>query len=156
MELHTLKAGPGANKKPKRVARGHGSGNGKTAGRGHKGQKSRSGYSRKMGFEGGQMPLNRRLPKRGFYHEKRRPFAEINIDVLADKFADGDLITTEMLQERGIVKTECAGVKLLGRGEITKKFTIRVEQASASAKAKVEQAGGTLELVSAAPAAAGA
>lgn len=156
MELHSLKAGPGAHKKAKRKARGHGSGNGKTAGRGYNGQKSRSGYSRKMGFEGGQMPLNRRLPKRGFFHEKRRPFAEINIDVLADRFADGDLITTEMLQERGIVKTLCAGVKLLGRGELTKKLTIRVEQASASAKAKVEKAGGTLELVTATPAAEGA
>ncbi len=147
MELHNLQPAAGAKHKRKRVGRGHGSGNGKTAGRGHKGQKSRSGYSRKLGFEGGQMPINRRLPKRGFYHEKRHGFAEVNLDLLAVKFDDGAVITTEMLREQGIVKMQAGGVKLLGRGDLGKKFTIKVEAASASAREKVAAAGGTLEIV---------
>ncbi len=154
MELHNLQHADGAKKKMKRVARGHASGTGKTAGRGHKGQKSRSGYSRKPAFEGGQMPLNRRLPKRGFNHESRHPMAELNLDVLALKFEDGDVVTTDTLQERGIVKIMAGGVKLLGRGDVDgKKFTIRVEAASAGAREKIEKAGGAVELVLA-PAAA--
>ena len=136
MELHTLKPAEGARRKRKRVGRGAGSGHGKTSGRGSKGQQARSGYKRKSAFEGGQMPLNRRLPKRGFGHEKRHPFAEVNVDVLVDRFEDGAEITTSMLQELGIVKKLAGGVKLLGRGEVTKRFTIRVEAA-----------GGTLEII---------
>ena len=147
MDLHTLKSAPGARKNKKRVARGHGSGTGKTAGRGHKGQKSRAGYSSRPGFEGGQMPLHRRLPKRGFHHEKRHPFAEINLDVLEGLFQDGDVITVARLREAGVVKTAKGGVKLLGRGVITKKLTLQVQAASATAQAKVEQAGGTVEIV---------
>ena len=155
MELHNLQHADGAKKKMKRVARGHVSGTGKTAGRGHKGQKSRSGYSRKPAFEGGQMPLNRRLPKRGFNHQPRHPMAELNLDVLALKFEDGDVVTTDTLQERGIVKVMAGGVKLLGRGDVDgKKFTVRVEAASAGAREKIEKAGGAVELVPApAPAA---
>lgn len=156
MELHNLQHADGAKKKTKRVARGHASGHGKTATRGHKGQKSRSGYSRKPAFEGGQMPLNRRLPKRGFNHQQRHPLAEINLDVLAGKFEDGAVISTATLQEHGIVKVLSGGVKLLGRGEVDgKKFTVRVEAVSAGAKEKIEKAGGVVELV-AAPAAAAA
>ncbi len=147
MELHTLKPADGAKRKPKRVGRGAGSGHGKTSGRGHKGQQARSGYKRKAAFEGGQMPLNRRLPKRGFGHEKRHPFAEVNIDVLGDRFEDGAEITTSMLQELGIVKKTAGGVKLLGRGELAKRFVIRVNAASESARRKVEAAGGTLEII---------
>ncbi len=155
MELHTLQHADGAKKKAKRVGRGHASGNGKTAGRGHKGQKSRSGYSRKPAFEGGQMPLNRRLPKRGFNHQQRHPFAELNLDVLATKFEDGAVITTDTLRERGIVKVLAGGVKILGRGDVDgKKFTVRVEAVSAGAKEKIEKAGGAVELVAAPEAAA--
>lgn len=154
MELHNLQHADGAKKKMKRVARGHASGTGKTAGRGHKGQKSRSGYSRKPAFEGGQMPLNRRLPKRGFNHRDRHPMAELNLDVLALKFEDGAVVTTATLQECGIVKVMAGGVKLLGRGDVDgKKFTVRVEAVSAGAKEKIEKAGGVVELV-VAPAAA--
>jgi large subunit ribosomal protein L15 len=147
MELHSLKSASGARKNCKRVARGHGSGSGKTAGRGHKGQKSRAGYSQRPGFEGGQMPLHRRLPKRGFYHEKRHPFAEINLDVLEGAFQDGDVVTVERLREAGIIKTAKGGVKLLGRGEISKRLTLKVQAASASAQAKIEQVGGSVELI---------
>ena len=147
MELHALKSASGARKGKKRVARGHGSGWGKTAGRGHKGQKSRSGYTRKPGFEGGQMPLIRRLPKRGFYHEKRYPLAEINLDVLESAFNDGDEITVETLREARIIKTARGGVKVLGRGEIKKRLNLKVQAVSASARVKVEQAGGAVEIV---------
>ena len=155
MELHNLQHADGAKKKAKRVARGHASGHGKTATRGHKGQKSRSGYSRKPAFEGGQMPLNRRLPKRGFNHRDRHPLAELNLDVLATKFEDGAVVTTDILRELGIVKVLAGGVKLLGRGDVDgKKFTVRVEAVSAGAKDKIEKAGGVVELVVAPEAAA--
>lgn len=147
IELHTLKSAPGARKNKKRVGRGQASGNGKTAGRGHKGQKSRSGYSSRAGFEGGQMPIHRRLPKRGFYHENRHPYAEINLDILEERFADGAEITAENLRAAGIVKIKSGGVKLLGRGEITKRFDVKLQAVSASAREKIEKAGGTLILM---------
>lgn len=147
IELHTMKSAPGARKNRKRVGRGQASGNGKTAGRGHKGQKSRSGYSSRAGFEGGQMPIHRRLPKRGFYHENRHPLAEINLDILEARFADGEEITAEKLRLAGIVKIKGGGVKLLGRGEITKRFEVQVQAVSASARAKIEKAGGTLTVI---------
>lgn len=147
MDLHTLKSAPGARKNQKRVGRGPASGTGKTAGRGHKGQKSRSGYSMRPGFEGGQMPIHRRLPKRGFYHEKRYPFAPVNLDVLEQAFHDGAEITVDNLRAAGIVKVRRGGVKILGRGELTKRFTLKVQAASANAREKVEKAGGSLEIV---------
>jgi len=147
MELHGLKSAPGARKNQKRVARGHGSGSGKTAGRGHKGQKSRSGFSMPAGFEGGQMPLHRRLPKRGFHHRKRHYMAEINLDVVDSAFRQGDEVTVDKLRELGIVKTAVGGVKLLGRGDLTKPLNLKVQAASATARAKVEKIGGVLEIV---------
>ncbi|MFA7693469.1 MAG: 50S ribosomal protein L15 [Candidatus Hydrogenedentes bacterium] len=147
MDLHTIKSAPGARKGKKRVGRGHGSGWGKTAGRGHKGQKSRSGYTEKAGFEGGQMPLGRRLPKRGFHHENRHPFSELNLDVLDAAFNDGDEVTLEKLLALGIIKSSKGGVKLLGRGEITKRLTLKVQAASAGARAKIEEAGGVVDIV---------
>lgn len=147
MELHALKSASGARKSKKRVARGHGSGWGKTAGRGHKGQKSRSGYTRKPGFEGGQMPLNRRLPKRGFYHEKRYPLAEINLDALDKAFNDGDEVTVEKLHDARLVKVARGGVKVLGRGKITKRLNLKVQAVSAGAQAKIEEAGGAVAIV---------
>jgi large subunit ribosomal protein L15 len=147
MELYNLKSAPGARKKRKRVGRGPGSGSGKTSGRGHKGQKSRAGYSHKYGFEGGQMPLHRRLPKRGFTHRKRWPTAIINVDLLDRLFNDGDEVTVGKLVSAKIIPERAGGVKVLGRGDLTKKLTVRVQAASPSAKEKIESAGGSLELV---------
>lgn len=150
MELHSLKSAPHTRKNRKRVGRGHGSGWGKTAGRGHGGQKSRAGYSQRPGFEGGQMPLARRLPKRGFYHEKRFALAGVNVDVINEVFEDGAEITWEMLQDARLAKRERGGVKVLGRGEVQKRFTLIVQAASASALKKIEDAGGKVVIVSAA------
>ena len=147
MELHDLSSVPGSRKKGKRVGRGPSSGSGKTAGRGHKGQKSRSGYSHRWGFEGGQMPLHRRLPKRGFHHEKRRPMAIVNIDVLQDAFEDGAEVTLEALVNRGLVVAMAGGLKILGRGEISKKLVVKAQSASPSARAKIEGAGGSIEIL---------
>ncbi len=147
MELHDLKNTPGARKQRKRVGRGPGSGLGKTSGRGHKGQKSRSGYSRHWGDEGGQMPLHRRLPKRGFNHQKRWPADIVNVNALERAFSDGDEVTPAILLERGLVESMPGGVKLLGKGELTKKLTIKVQAASPGARAKVEAAGGTVEIL---------
>jgi len=147
MDLHDLKNHPGGRKQRKRVGRGPGSGTGKTSGRGHKGQKSRSGYSRHYGFEGGQMPLHRRLPKRGFNHEHRWPMAIINLDRLDRTFEDGAEVSTESLVKSGFVENAKGGVKVLGRGEITKKLYLKVQAISPSAKAKVEAAGGTVEII---------
>lgn len=151
IELHNLKSAPGARKNRKRVGRGEAGGTGKTAGRGAKGQKARSGYSRRAGFEGGQMPLHRRLPKRGFNHGQRRPFAEVNLDVLEKHFEDGAVICTETLRQAGIVKRAGGGVKVLGRGEVTKRFSISVQAASEAARRKIEGAGGSLALVEPTP-----
>ena len=147
MDLSNLSPSAGATKKRKRVGRGPGSGTGKTSGRGHKGQKARSGYKRRLGFEGGQLPLNRRLPKVGFNHEQRHPFAEVNVDVLNDNFNDGDEITLKSLVDKHVVKKTSGAVKVLGRGEITKKLTLTVDAITAGAKAKIEAAGGSVELI---------
>lgn len=147
MDLSTLSPGKQRQGGRKRVGRGPSSGHGKTSTRGHKGQKSRSGYSRKPGFEGGQMPINRRLPKRGFYHDSRHPLAEVNLDVLEDNFENGAEVSLEALTEKGLVKHGKVGVKILGRGELTKKLTLKVTGISASARSKVEGAGGAVELV---------
>lgn len=147
MDLSTLSPGKRRSNGRKRVGRGPSSGHGKTSTRGHKGQKSRSGYSRKPGFEGGQMPINRRLPKRGFNHENRHQMAEINLDILEDNFDAGAEVTMEALAEKGLIKHGLVGVKILGRGDVTKKLTLKVNAISASARTKVEGAGGAVELI---------
>lgn len=146
MELHDLRPAEGSRKGRKRVGRGHGTGRGKTSGRGHKGQKSRSGYSRRDGFEGGQMPLHMRLPKRGFRHQKRFAHSIVNVDLLNDRFNDGDDISSAVLIAAGLADEKGGGVKILGRGEITKKFTLRVQAVSEGAKKLIEAAGGTVTI----------
>lgn len=145
MQLSELFPSPGARHKKKRVGRGPGSGWGKTAGRGHKGQKSRSGVSFKPGFEGGQMPLIRRIPKRGFRNEFKRAWAIVNLRDLA-RFPAGAVVDEEALRQAGLVKGKADGIKLLGQGEVTVPLTVKVQAASASAKARVEAAGGRVEV----------
>jgi len=146
--LNNLKAPAGATHKKKRVGRGPGSGLGKTAGRGNKGQKSRSGYSGKRGFEGGQMPLHRRLPKRGFTNIFKKVWAEVNLSDLEKHFAAGEKVTPEALVEKGLVrKTKQAAVVVLGAGEIAKALTVAVHRLSAAAKQKIEAAGGQVEVI---------
>lgn len=147
MDLSTLSPGKRRQGGRKRVGRGPSSGHGKTSTRGHKGQKARSGYSRKAGFEGGQMPINRRLPKRGFNHESRHQLAEVNLDIIEDNFEAGAEVTMEALAGKGLVKHGKVGIKVLGRGDITKKLNLKVNGISASAKTKVEGAGGAVELL---------
>ena len=146
MDLSNLRPAEGSTHNQNfRRGRGHGSGNGKTAGKGHKGQKARSGAPR-IGFEGGQMPLYRRLPKRGFTCRNSKNIVAINVGEL-DRFEDGAEITIESMMECGLVSNPRDGVKLLGCGEVTKKFTVKVSALSASAKAKIEAAGGTAEVI---------
>jgi large subunit ribosomal protein L15 len=147
MELHDLHPARGAKKTRKRIGRGPGSGTGKTAGKGHKGQKSRSGYSRRYGFEGGQMPLVRRIPKRGFYNIFRVEFQVVNLRDLERVFADGDTVSVETLVENGLVRGGKRLVKVLGDGELKKKLTVQAHKFSASAKAGIEKAGGSCEVV---------
>ncbi|RPJ87085.1 MAG: 50S ribosomal protein L15 [Acidobacteria bacterium] len=147
MELHGLKPAKGANKKRKRVGRGPGSGHGKTATRGEKGQKSRSGFSQKPGFEGGQMPLHRRIPKHGFTNKFAKEYAVLNVRQLND-FEDGTEITPELLTQKGLVKKGKDGIRILGEGELSRKLTVRAHHFSESAKQKIEQAGGSVEVVS--------
>ncbi len=146
MKLHELSPVPGSNPKAYRKGRGNGSGNGKTAGRGQKGQWSRSGGGVRVGFEGGQMPLARRIPKRGFHNIFAKPLEAINVSAL-DKFEDGAVVTANELLEAGILSKCEYGVKILGKGEITKKLTVRANAFSASAKEKIEAAGGKAEVV---------
>jgi len=146
LDLSNLSPSPGARKKRKRVGRGPSSGHGKTSGRGHNGQKSRSGYSRRFGFEGGQTPINRRLPKRGFNHSDRHAMAAVNLDVLNEHFEDGAEVTNESIVEKKLAKELAGGVKVLGRGEITKKLSLKVSGISESARQKIEAAGGSVEL----------
>lgn len=145
MDLSNLSPAEGSRQSDNfRRGRGHGSGNGKTAGKGHKGQKARSGAPR-PGFEGGQMPLYRRLPKRGFKCRNSKEIVAINVGAL-DRFEDGAEITVESLVACGLVSNPRDGVKILGNGEVTKKFTVKVNAVSESAKAKIEAAGGTVEV----------
>ena len=146
MNLHELSPAPGSNPKAYRKGRGHGSGNGKTAGRGHKGQWARSGGGVRVGFEGGQMPLARRLPKRGFHNIFAKPLEAVNVSVL-EKFEDGAVVNAQALLEKGILSKCEYGVKILGNGEITKKLTVQASAFSASAKEKIEAAGGKVEVV---------
>jgi large subunit ribosomal protein L15 len=146
--LNNLKAPTGATHKKKRVGRGPGSGLGKTAGRGSKGQKSRSGYSRKRGFEGGQMPLHRRLPKRGFTNTFKREWAEVNLSELENRFEANAAITPETLVEKGLVrKSMQKSIVILGKGEIKKALSISAHRFSAAAKQKIEAAGGKAEII---------
>ena len=145
MKLHELQPAIGSTTAPKRLGRGVGSGLGKTSGKGHKGAKARSGGGKRPGFEGGQMPLTRRLPKRGFTNIYRKEYAGINVSAL-NAFEDGVTVTSEMLIEMGLVKGVKAGVKILGGGELSKKLTVCVEKATASAKEKIEAAGGQVEV----------
>jgi len=146
MDLATLKPEEGSVRKRFRVGRGHASGNGKTSGRGQKGQKSRSGGLPRPGFEGGQMPLYRRIPKRGFTNYNHLEIIGVNVSAL-DSFDDGAEVTVEELIKAGIVKNPRDGVKLLGNGEITKKLTVKLNAYSDSAKEKIEAAGGTCEVI---------
>jgi large subunit ribosomal protein L15 len=145
MSLNNLRPPKGAKHAKKRVGRGQGSGNGKTAGRGHKGQKSRSGYKFKRGFEGGQMPLHRRVPKRGFHNPFRVEYEVVNLDTLGLRFDAGTVITPELLREHRLVPNGKALVKVLGRGEVGKALTVRVHKFSKEAAEKIAAAGGTAE-----------
>lgn len=145
MKLHELSAVPGANKSCYRKGRGPGSGNGKTAGKGHKGQNARSGGGVRPGFEGGQMPLQRRVPKRGFVNVFATKYAYMNVSDL-NKFEDGAVVDAQAIVAAGLLKKTLDGIKVLGNGELTKKLTVQAAAFSASAKQKIEQAGGTAEV----------
>ena len=146
MKLHELSPAPGSTRDVKRIGRGHGSGNGKTAGKGHKGQKARAGRGIRAGFEGGQMPLHRRIPKRGFNNIFATPYTAINVAIL-NRFEDGAVVNTEALLNAGIIKNAPYGVKILGNGKIEKSLTVQVAAFSESAKAKIEAAGGKAEVI---------
>jgi large subunit ribosomal protein L15 len=145
MGLHDLKPPRGMKHAKKRIGRGQGSGNGKTAGRGHKGAKSRSGFHFKRGFEGGQMPLHRRVPKRGFHNPFRVEYAVVNLDLLALKFEAGTVVTPELLREHGLVQGGGRKVKVLARGEVGKALTVRAHKFSGKAAEKIAAAGGSTE-----------
>ena len=147
MNLSDLQPPKGQNHRTKRVGRGFGSGIGKTSGRGENGQKSRSGYSRRRGFEGGQMPLIRRVPKRGFHNLFRKEFAAVNVGRLDQ--LDGDTFNPEVLRQSGVVKKLGDGLKILGGGELSRPLTVAAHRFSASAKEKIEKAGGKVEILSA-------
>ena len=147
MKLHELQPAEGSVKDVKRIGRGHGSGQGKTAGKGHKGQKARSGGSIRPGFEGGQMPLQRRMPKRGFNNIFADEFATVNVSELEKRFEDGAVVDAEALIACGAIKDAKDGVKILGNGELTKKLTVKAVKFTASAQEKIEKAGGKAEVM---------
>ena len=146
MKLHELKPAEGSRKVRNRVGRGIGSGNGKTSGKGHKGQNARSGGGVRPGFEGGQNPLFRRIPKRGFTNINRKEYAIVNLDAL-NRFEDGAEVTPVLLLETGIVSNEKAGIKILGHGTLSVKLNVKAHKFSASAKEAIENAGGTTEVI---------
>ncbi len=146
MRLHDLSPVEGSKKEAKRIGRGHGSGQGKTAGKGHKGQKARAGRGMRIGFEGGQMPLQRRVPKRGFNNIFAKNIVSVNVGTL-EKFDNGTVVDVQALVAAGIVKNSFDGVKILGNGNLTKKLTVKVSAYSESAKAKIEAAGGKAEVI---------
>ncbi len=146
MKLHELSPAPGSTKAAYRKGRGAGSGNGKTAGKGHKGQNARSGGGVRPGFEGGQMPLHRRIPKRGFNNIFAAEYVAINVDVL-NRFEDGAVVDAKAISDAGIIKNTKDGIKILGRGELTRKITVKAVAFSASAKEKIEKAGGKAEVM---------
>ena len=147
MKLNELSPAEGSKKAPKRIGRGHGSGQGKTAGKGHKGQKARSGKGMRVGFEGGQMPLQRRIPKRGFNNIFAKKIATVNLSTLNSKFDDGAVVDVKALTDAGVVKNSFDAVKILGNEKIEKKLTVKVSAFSESAKSKIEAAGGKTEVV---------
>jgi len=148
MKLHELSPAEGSGRERYRKGRGPGSGNGKTAGKGHKGQNSRAGGGVRPGFEGGQSPLHRRLPKRGFKNARfKKDYAIINLEMLDKQFADGDEVTLEKLMEARILRKGLCGLKVLGDGELTKKLTVKAKIFSESAKSKIESLGGKAEVV---------
>src|SRR6476620_1105721 len=147
MDQSTLKPAAGSKHSKKRVGRGHGTGQGTQAGRGHKGAQSRSGYKFKRGFEGGQMPLHRRIPKRGFHNEFRTEYAVVNLDTLAERFDAGTTITAELLVERGLINSVRRPIKVLARGDISKKLTVRAHKFSGKAAEKIAAAGGATEII---------
>ncbi len=146
MKLHELSPAPGSVRESKRIGRGHGSGQGKTAGKGHKGQKARAGRGMRPGFEGGQMPLQRRVPKRGFVNIFATRYATVNIGSLS-AFEDGAVVDTDALKAAGLVKKTYDGVKILGNGNVEKKLTVKAAAFSEAAKAKIEAAGGKAEVI---------
>lgn len=147
MKLHELQPAVGSVKEVKRIGRGHGSGQGKTAGKGHKGQKARSGGSIRPGFEGGQMPLQRRMPKRGFNNIFAKEYATVNVSDLEARFESGAVVDAEALISAGAIKKALDGVKILGNGEITKNITVKAAKFSVAAKEKIEKAGGKAEVI---------
>ena len=146
MKMHELSPAFGSTKEAKRIGRGHGSGNGKTAGKGHKGQKSRSGHGMRPGFEGGQMPLQRRIPKRGFNNIFAEEWAAINLSAL-EVFEDGATVDAAALADKGIVKKANLPIKVLGNGKLTKKLTVKLNAFSASAAEKINSVGGKAEVI---------
>ena len=147
MSLNNLRPPKGAKHAKKRIGRGQGSGSGKTAGRGHKGAKSRSGFKFKRGFEGGQMPLHRRVPKRGFHNPFRVEYEVVNLDTLAARFDAGTVVTLELLLERGLLSGANRLIKVLGRGDVGKALTVHAHKFSGKAAEKIAAAGGTTEVV---------
>lgn len=147
MKLHELSPAPGSTKVAKRIGRGHGSGHGKTAGKGHKGQNARSGGGVRPGFEGGQMPLQRRIPKRGFNNIFATKYAIVNLCDLESNFEVGAVIDEQAIVASGLIKKALDGVKVLGNGNVSKSFTVKVAAFSKSAKEKIEQAGGKTEVI---------
>ena len=147
MDQSTLKPAAGSKHSKKRVGRGHGTGQGTQAGRGHKGAQSRSGYKFKRGFEGGQMPLHRRVPKRGFHNPFRTEYAVVNLDTLADRFEAGTVVTPELLRERGLIHGTGKRIKVLARGDFAKKLTVRAHKFSGKAAEKIAAAGGAAEAI---------
>ena len=146
MKLHELSPAIGSTKEAKRIGRGHGSGNGKTAGKGHKGQKARAGHGMQIGFEGGQMPLQRRVPKRGFNNIFAQEWISINVAAL-EVFEDGATVDATALKDKGIIKKADKPVKVLGNGKLTKKLTVKVNAFSASAAEKINTVGGKAEVI---------
>ena len=146
MQIHELSPMPGSTHVDKRKGRGHATGNGKTAGRGHKGQKARSGGGTRIGFEGGQMPLARRIPKRGFNNIFAKPLDSLNVSVL-ERFEEGSVVDVEAIKAAGIISHCKYGIKFLGNGEVTKKLTVKASAFSETAKQKIEAAGGKAEVV---------
>jgi large subunit ribosomal protein L15 len=148
MSLNNLRPPRGAKHAKKRVGRGPGSGHGKTASRGHKGAQSRSGFRFKRGFEGGQMPLHRRVPKRGFHNPFRVEYAVVNLDMLAEVFDAGSAVTPDLLRQRGLVRDRKALIKVLGRGDLAKQLSVQAHKFSESAAKKIAAAGGVAEVIS--------
>ena len=147
LTLNNLHPAKGSTHKKKRIGRGPGSGTGKTAGKGHKGQKSRSGYSSKRGFEGGQMPLQRRLPKRGFTNIFKKEWVEISLAKIEESFSSGDIVTPEILHERGLIKKAKHDLVILGTGDMTKSLNVSSHRFTKTAKDKIEKAGGTATVI---------